>query len=357
MAFSVACSSKNTSSPAATGPTVTSGTPQCSTVAECCPTLPQTSSAYTTCIQTSGDPYTDVGVCQQTLTYLLGQGYCQGLQGAGSNDGGAGSGEVALSCVEITGSGTAQTCAFQSTAQAPAGDVCDNGYTNGTCPSAGLVGCCVGDLSGDLSGTTANCYYDPSTSATNQTDCSMLGNVWSTTAPAAVTGSSGDAGGALGDGGTTECYEVTGTGPTAMCVASTVPLAITCPSGQTEGACPSTALTGCCVSTATSGGVTATTAVCYYDAANASTDESICNGTSGSSWSTSSGGGSKCIAGGASYNGNTLGYTCTPCCSGKCGCNSGTGVCLCMACAATGQSANAASDCCSGQISIEGVCE
>ena len=56
----------------------------------------------------------------------------------------------------------------------------------GSCPAAGLVGCCVTDIGkeGALAGTLAGvCYYDSQLASMGESSCNGSNNTWQTTAP------------------------------------------------------------------------------------------------------------------------------------------------------------------------------
>jgi hypothetical protein len=72
-------------------------------------------------------------------------------------------------CHKIAGSGSSKVCAYSS-ATSDAG--CTSGATLGTCPSAGLYGCCLvsptgegGEADDGGGATTATCYYSPDAGA------------------------------------------------------------------------------------------------------------------------------------------------------------------------------------------------
>ena len=58
--------------------------------------------------------------------------------------------------------------------------------TTGSCPSAGLVGCCVTDIGaeGAAPGTTSGlCYYDAALATEAKASCTTKNNTWQTAAP------------------------------------------------------------------------------------------------------------------------------------------------------------------------------
>jgi hypothetical protein len=56
---------------------------------------------------------------------------------------------------------------------------CGAAYTQGPCPSAGLIGCCIISQQGNLS--SADCVYDASQHP-QQSECVQGGGTWTTTA-------------------------------------------------------------------------------------------------------------------------------------------------------------------------------
>jgi hypothetical protein len=78
-------------------------------------------------------------------------------------------------CHTIAGSGSSKVCMYSASSSSDAG--CASGATLGSCPSAGLYGCCLvspagddgGEVDGEVDGggatTTATCYYSPDAGA------------------------------------------------------------------------------------------------------------------------------------------------------------------------------------------------
>jgi hypothetical protein len=72
-------------------------------------------------------------------------------------------------CHTIAGGGSSKVCTYSASPDSDAG--CASGATLGSCPSAGLYGCCLvspagdgGDVDGGTT-TTATCYYSPDAGA------------------------------------------------------------------------------------------------------------------------------------------------------------------------------------------------
>jgi hypothetical protein len=94
-------------------------------------------------------------------------------------------------CYVVSGTGGAQQCFY--TASTAAGFTCSSappGSASGSCPSSGLVGCCVGTqfTDGGDQDTTATCYYSPSGAADASAQCDFdlyqgVPVAWQTTAP------------------------------------------------------------------------------------------------------------------------------------------------------------------------------
>jgi hypothetical protein len=76
--------------------------------------------------------------------------------------------------------GTSTICAFAFAAQ---GEKCSAGTTAGSCPSSGLVGCCILTSGDGGSVQVGNCYYDSAVAAEWEKLCVAPGESWSTTAP------------------------------------------------------------------------------------------------------------------------------------------------------------------------------
>jgi hypothetical protein len=86
-------------------------------------------------------------------------------------DGGAGM----IQCFEILGSGPGETCGYSASTMP-----CAAGTSPGTCPSSGLVGCCVDTLS---SGVAAICYYAAAAASSAMALCTGSDQTWVTTSP------------------------------------------------------------------------------------------------------------------------------------------------------------------------------
>jgi hypothetical protein len=114
----------------------------------------------------------------------------------GSSDGSKGDGGISdapvgdapfdatggVQCYEVFGSGSGETCGY-SYSNEP-GFMCTGGLTPGTCPSAGLFGCCV-DItsSGGTTSVAAVCYYSPDSGTISMSACTSPGEKWETTSP------------------------------------------------------------------------------------------------------------------------------------------------------------------------------
>ncbi len=101
-----------------------------------------------------------------------------GGHAAGSTSSSAGSGGSSSAgdgCYVLTGAGSSQECAWDTSPDASCG-----AQTPGSCPSADLVGCC---LFMGASGESADCYYSSSSAQTGMDDCEGSGGTWQTTAP------------------------------------------------------------------------------------------------------------------------------------------------------------------------------
>jgi hypothetical protein len=112
-----------------------------------------------------------------------------GGSGSGSG-GGSGGGGAGAACFRITETNGMQQCGYQSV-NSP-GFTCGgiepvNTYSNGSCPSAGLQGCCLHTTSSTYTLVLGTCYYVASEASTAQASCQGTGPLgtatWSTTAP------------------------------------------------------------------------------------------------------------------------------------------------------------------------------
>jgi hypothetical protein len=93
-------------------------------------------------------------------------------------------------CYEISGTGPSRTCTYIFTNGLV---FCGTNYASGSCPSAGLYGCCVtsGYAPGGYTDVNADCYYDAATGEPARAACtpedagSPLGPTrsWQTTSP------------------------------------------------------------------------------------------------------------------------------------------------------------------------------
>jgi hypothetical protein len=84
--------------------------------------------------------------------------------------------DAGAGCFATTGSGSAQTCAFNTCGVT--GSTCSDGSTFGSCPSAGLYGCCVqtlvedgGSLDGGPTCQKAICYYSSTADKMKYSNC------------------------------------------------------------------------------------------------------------------------------------------------------------------------------------------
>lgn len=103
-----------------------------------------------------------------------------GSHAAASTSSSAGSGGSSSGddgCHVLMGSGASQTCAWDTSTES--GFSC-GAETPGSCPSAGLAGCC---LAMGASGESADCYYSASSAQTGMDDCDGSGGTWQTTVP------------------------------------------------------------------------------------------------------------------------------------------------------------------------------
>jgi hypothetical protein len=85
-------------------------------------------------------------------------------------------------CHEVTAaSGSSpQTCAQEDSDAT----TCPSGSSSGKCPTSGLVGCCKTSVNtGVGTAYAAACYYDSTTAATAQTNCTGTYESWVTSAP------------------------------------------------------------------------------------------------------------------------------------------------------------------------------
>jgi hypothetical protein len=123
--------------------------------------------------------------CNTTSTGTGDAGLSEGGSSGGSEGGtgreGGGGGGGTVSCFEDTGTGSSEVCTSSSTTET--GATC-TGQQAGSCPSTGLVGCCVlTESSGGVSISAASCIYSSATEADEMTACSGTGGTWQTSAP------------------------------------------------------------------------------------------------------------------------------------------------------------------------------
>jgi hypothetical protein len=97
------------------------------------------------------------------------------LDSSDGNDGNSGddvsnASDEGTGCYAIAGSGSSKVCMYSSSSASDAG--CASGATLGSCPSAGIYGCCLvspagdsGEVDGGGATTTATCYYSPKSGA------------------------------------------------------------------------------------------------------------------------------------------------------------------------------------------------
>jgi len=99
----------------------------------------------------------------------------------------AGCGGSGNGCYTVSGTGSTEVCAYVSsdTPGFTCSEMGANGTgTSGSCPSSGLVGCCVHNISaGGYNETTADCYYSAATAKTEMASCPTAGGTWQTSAP------------------------------------------------------------------------------------------------------------------------------------------------------------------------------
>jgi hypothetical protein len=94
-------------------------------------------------------------------------------------------GGTSPSCYQVTGSGESQECSYGHLA-AP-GYTCASGYDHGTCPSPGLIGCCVTTTTDNgYTATAADCYYNSTAGSAAQDACTGSGEAWQKGAPDSV---------------------------------------------------------------------------------------------------------------------------------------------------------------------------
>jgi hypothetical protein len=100
----------------------------------------------------------------------------------GGSETGTGEAGASVGCYALSGSGASRACAWE-TSDAP-GFSCSGSLRVGTCPSAGLVGCCIETvMSGGFTVVAAGCYYNATTAMAAMSSCTGAGDSWSTTAP------------------------------------------------------------------------------------------------------------------------------------------------------------------------------
>jgi hypothetical protein len=95
--------------------------------------------------------------------------------GSGSSSGGADSG--AVQCYTTSGSGSSQVCDWirQSLVWCSVGKM-----QAGSCPSAGLVGCCI---TVNPTGSGGSCVHGEGSDTLSSTDCASGGGTWLTSPP------------------------------------------------------------------------------------------------------------------------------------------------------------------------------
>jgi len=107
-----------------------------------------------------------------------------GTGGSGGSGGTAGSTGGRVSCHELAGKGSTRTCGFVST-NAP-GYMCPRNEfsASGSCPSAGLYGCCVSTVvSGGYVSISAACVYEAGAASALRKACRDRNEKWSTSPP------------------------------------------------------------------------------------------------------------------------------------------------------------------------------
>jgi len=88
----------------------------------------------------------------------------------------------AVQCFEVFGSGSGKTCGYSSSTSSSFS--CTGGLEPGTCPSSGLVGCCVVTSSdAGVTEVAAICYYDTTSAAAAMGACTKPDEKWTTSAP------------------------------------------------------------------------------------------------------------------------------------------------------------------------------
>jgi hypothetical protein len=152
----------------------------CAALSACCPDLPVSEDPMG-CLTVAKEGTSEA--CTESLASYNADGYC--LPDAGPSpvldasvdpDG--------VKCYELMGTGASLVCA--SIDSTTTGFTCAALGTldTGSCPSAGLFGCCITVQA--MSGTkltTAACYYSATTGVDAKSACSGSGKLWSSTAP------------------------------------------------------------------------------------------------------------------------------------------------------------------------------
>lgn len=142
--------------------------------------------AYLTCLAAcdcsdSACQRTCEGQSSTSCMIALGQKTCAACTSACTTTAtGSGTGSP-VNCFAVEGDASARTCTpFQSNAASS----CPSGYSSGSCPSAGLVGCCVTTMSS--AGTNligGECFYDAASAASAKPACIPPGEAWQTSPP------------------------------------------------------------------------------------------------------------------------------------------------------------------------------
>jgi hypothetical protein len=113
-----------------------------------------------------------------------GTGGCDSGAGGSGGTAGSGSKDAGVGCSKITGTGTLEECAFETSNAAGFSCTGEPGYSDGSCPSKGLYGCCVQTtMTGKDTKVTATCYYSFTTGGYGEKDCKGTGFKWQTTLP------------------------------------------------------------------------------------------------------------------------------------------------------------------------------
>jgi hypothetical protein len=99
---------------------------------------------------------------------------------AGCGSSSSGGSSASGGCFKATGSGSSEVC-IEYNSTVPDFSCSDDGAASGSCPTAGLFGCCtVSSTSGSYSTSVASCYYDSTSGASFKSACTGAAGTWST---------------------------------------------------------------------------------------------------------------------------------------------------------------------------------